>query len=991
MRTWRLIGIPIAILVFFIATWIMTAVLGTWFMETRPLSYLILALWLTPIAALLWWLERRVEQRIIEDNELLQKTPQAIARLNQAASTSTTRQELIDALKNEIQELFGTQTFNFALHHTRTQHYDRDVEHRHESLDAQSPLALWLVEQPVCSLIPVPSSEAPMEAQSALALLKEQQRVQIITLGKHGWLELGAPAQAAAYNETQLNILKRLAQAAIVGLDRAAMVEGQAQRMNELESLYWITQAVTFNMPLDDILELLYTQLKRVMPIPNFYVALKNAERETLYYAFFAEGDERLYLEDEWPLSDGLTGLILRTGMTIRTDDYLDECRRRDVTPGSRSRTRHAWLGTPIMTADDKSIGVMVTASDDPEVAFSQEDEGFFVTVAAHLASLLERQNLYTEMETHARQLAAINEIGQLLGSSLDLEEVLDLVVRNAAKLLQAEAGSLLLLDEESGDLIFRITSGPAGDKLVGLKIPSGKGIAGTCFAENRPMIINNVHQDKRWYGNFDERSEFTTQSILAVPLNARGRTIGVLEAINRKDERPFDSQDTELLMSFGAQAAIAIENARLFTMTDQALQERVEELTTIQQIDRQLNATLDYREVMGQTLDWAIRKSGANIGVIAALHEEEDGTRGLHFLAQHGYPQALTEQYLEDELWPLDRGLIGRTVRTGRANLVPDVSEDASYIAVVEGMTAQLTVPIQREDRVIGVIGLEAESVENFSDECVGFVTRLADHAAIAIDNARLFQQVQRANQAKTEFISFVSHELKQPMTSMKGYTDLLMKGIGGQLNEQQMQFLKVVRANATRMDEMVSELLDVSRIESGRMQLNMSSVQPADLITEVVRLFEKVTEAKGQQLVVDMATDLPSIHGDRSRLLQVLSNLISNANKYTPEGGTITICAEQLPGGEGEPDRVRFSVADTGVGMTPDELERLFTKYFRSNNPAVRGVPGTGLGLVITRSIVEMHGGEMKVESAPGEGSTFSFAVPVEDLAQENPAPTN
>jgi signal transduction histidine kinase len=286
--------------------------------------------------------------------------------------------------------------------------------------------------------------------------------------------------------------------------------------------------------------------------------------------------------------------------------------------------------------------------------------------------------------------------------------------------------------------------------------------------------------------------------------------------------------------------------------------------------------------------------------------------------------------------------------------------------------------VPIKREYRVIGVIALESSHAESFTEENVAFIVRLADHAAIAIDNARLFQELQRANDAKTEFVAFVSHELKQPMTSMKGYTDLLIKGIGGILNDQQKQFLQVIRTNIGRMDRLVQDLLDISRIEAGRLKLEMGPVVPEEVVSEAIQAFEQAITSRHQQLQMNIEPDLPIIRGDRGRLIQVLTNLVSNANKYTPEGGTITIDVGQQS--EKGQDFVRWSIRDTGVGLTPEELEKLFTKYFRSDNPTVRSVQGTGLGLVITRSIVEMHGGHIWVESEYQKGSDFSFAVPVE-----------
>jgi signal transduction histidine kinase len=937
---------------------------------TNPLSLLVAALILSLLVFAGRWGYRSLETTTIQKSPLVQRGRQAITQVQEISGGSSTREEIGTTLGEEIDALFHPEHLEIVLHHPRTHQYqalEADV-----AFPTDDPFVTWIVNHPLNTPIPLPA-DVPEPAAETQRRVLAREIVMLVPLGKQGWIGLGKPQDAEAYGAAQRSLLHFLARPTAVGLERATIIESQQKRAQELRSLYWIAQAINFSMELDDLMELIYTQLKRVITFPNFYIAMKDPDEDELGFAFYIEEDERLYPNYTWPLDAGLTGVIIANSMTIRTDSYIEECRRRGIEP-SGLKPGEAWMGTPL-TAGDKSVGVMVASTFDPDVRFTEEDENFFVTVAAYTAAILERQSLYDRLEARAQQLGTLNAIGNLLASSLDLNEVLDLVVRNAAKLLNSEAGSLLLLDEDSGDLIFRISSGQAGAKLVGMHVPAGKGIAGAALSENRPIITHDTHRDQRWDGSFDEKSEFVTQSIIAVPLNARGRTIGVLEVLNRKDNRPFNDEDAELLLSFAAQAAIAIENANLFTMTDQALQARLEELTTLQRIDRQLNATLDYGAVMGQTLEWAIRITDATIGLISALQEEEDGTQGLRFLAHRGYPEEVFQRYAGEELWPLNAGLLGQTVMQGETSLVKDVNEDPHYEELVPGMQAQLTVPIKREERVIGVIALESAQADSFSDENVALIMRLADHAAIAIENAMLFERVQRANDAKTEFVSFVSHELKQPMTSMKGYTDLLRKGIGGPLNDQQQQFLQVIRNNVSRMDRLVQDLLDVSRIESGRLRLEMGPVVPEEIVSEAVQAFQQEITTKDQDLQVEIEPNLPTITGDRGRLIQVLTNLVSNANKYTDAGGTITISAG-LWEDDGE-DYVRWSVQDTGIGMTPEELERLFTKYFRGS--AARKVQGTGLGLVITRSIVEMHGGEMMVDSEYQKGSTFSFAVPL------------
>ena len=971
-RTWNYLTIPLVILSFFLALWVIALFIDP-LNEQKPLQLIITALLLGTLSFAGRWIYQYLEIILIRKDPLLQKATQAMTHIEDIVTHKPSRTVMLDVVREELNNLFKPRPLEMGLYDTETHGFF--ISTNKQTLPLNAPFIDWLLQQAINTPISLPHPYLSENLAMEQTALMERGLILLIPLGRSGWLGLGAPEQTE-YTPIHQRLLQYLVQPVSNTLEHIRLQQNQQERAQELRSLYWIAQAVNFTMQLDDLMELIYTQLKRVMMLPTFSIAIKDADGENLSYAFYIENDDRLYPNDIWDVNEGLTGTVLRNSMTIRTDNYQAECETRNIEL-SDEKIPHAWMACPL-TAGDKSVGVMAVAAYEPGTTFSEEDENFFVTVAAYSASILERHTLYDKLAARARQLGTLNEIGNLLASSLDLNRVLNLVVRNAARLLEAQAGSLLLLDEESGELVFRVASGPSSSELIGLRMPSDKGIAGAAFTRNKPIITHNTRKDQRWYDNFDKKAEFVTESIIAVPMTARGRTIGVLEVLNRKDNRAFNDEDAELILAFGAQSAIAIENAHLFTMTDQELQDRLEELTTLQLIDRQLNATLDYNAVMKLTLEWAIRMTGTEIGLIAALQEEEDGTKGLRLLAHQGYDEDVFHRYSKEELWPLKKGLTGYTVQTGKTTLVTHVDENPYYDPIVKGMKAQLTVPIKREERVTGVIALESEMADRFKKEAVTLLERLADHAAIAIENARLYEQIRRANDAKTEFVSFVSHELKQPMTAMKGYTDLLMKGIGGPLNEQQQQFVQVIRNNVGRMNELVQSLLDISRIESGRLKLTVSDVVPDALISEAVQAFGPTMDAKNQTIKVDIEANLPTIKGDRSRLLQVLTNLVSNANKYTPEGGVITIFgARMIAGGQ---EYVRWSVQDTGIGMTPEEQERLFTKYFRSSSAAVRSVQGTGLGLVITRSIIEMHGGTIWVESEYQKGSTFSFAIPIE-----------
>lgn len=802
----------------------------------------------------------------------------------------------------------------------------------------------------------------------------------------NGWLALGHRQNAQAYTSDDLNFLAAIASQTALALERAIVFDDLQRRVNELNALSRISQAVNFTLETDDILELIYTQTSRVLDTRNFYIAMTDDKRQTMRFAFYVEANERLYPDDEWPIEVGLSGLIMRHGQPIVTDDYTAECARRGVPPGGRPGK--AWMGVPLNTSD-QPMGIMAVADFRDDAAYSPEQLQVFAAIADQAASVLYKAQLYRETEERARQLAVLNEVGSSITSTLDLRTVLETIVAKAIELLHAEAGSLLLVDDQTNELIFEVTFGPAAEDLRGQRLPVGKGIVGAVAQTRQPVIVNEAQADNRWLREVDQATTFITRAILAVPMITKDRVIGVIELINKRGADRFTDDDQQLLTAFATNAAVAVENARLFTMTDRALASRLDELSTLQEIDRQLNTSLDIRRVLELTLDWGMRVSGANAGSVGIVNREE-GVVELMVTRNYSYAPASL---------PLDKGLAGHVVRTGQPILVNDVTQDSRYIAAAPSTQSQLSVPIKRENNVIGVLNLESSRANAFGILQLDSAARLADHAGTAITNAQLYQEVKRANDAKSEFVSIVSHELKTPMTSMKGYTDLLVKGMAGPISDMQAQFLNVVRANVDRMSTLVNDLLEVSRIETGRLKLDVKPLELSTAIDETLRTTRAQLEERQQTLAVQGIDELPPVLADKARLIQVLTNLISNAYKYTPNGGRVTIEASrqadvqppqarkgEIPATKLDPAFVTrprgyvwCAITDTGVGIAPEDQAKLFTKFFRSGDPAVREQPGTGLGLSITKSLIELQGGAIWVISEVGVGSTFAFSVPI------------
>jgi signal transduction histidine kinase len=605
---------------------------------------------------------------------------------------------------------------------------------------------------------------------------------------------------------------------------------------------------------------------------------------------------------------------------------------------------------------------------------YHKNDVVFLTTLTNQTAIALENAQLLEAAERRALQLDSLNQVSRIVSQTLDPDKVLQLIMEKSLELLDAEAGSLLLADDEAEALTFEVVLSPVDSQLHGAQVAISSGsVVGTVAIERQPLIVTDAQTDPRWDTSFDQTTGFHTRNLMCVPMISHDRLVGVIELVNKRAPACFSTEDTELLGSFAAQAAIAIENARLFTMTDQALAERVQELHTMQLIDRQLNATLDLDRVMDLTLEHAMDAVSAPTGVMGLVNEE---ATGLYLIGQRGVLPEYNRY--RDEVWPIERGGVGQVAHTGQPAIVNNVQEDADLVPLSAQTHSQMNVPVLYQNEVRAVISLESPHFDAFSQDDADFITRLADHAAIAIENARLYEQAQAANQAKTEFMSVASHELKIPMTSIKGYAKLLILGTGGDLTERQTQFLDIISTNVDRMDRLVSDLLDVSRIEAGRLRLEMGQVDLHEVVETVVQAVRAEIDAKQLALAIDIPSSLPLVWGDHDRVIQIFTNLISNAYKYTPDGGQIHI----LVNGQTDPATsgcLTVSIRDTGVGISPEDQESLFTKFFRAEDPRVRDVPGTGLGLSITRSLVETHGGEIWFQSEPDQGTTFTFTLPV------------
>lgn len=811
--------------------------------------------------------------------------------------------------------------------------------------------------------------------QTRLALSNAQLFIPISGRKGHilGWLALGARRSGEPYTEQVIDFLEKLSDQAALALERAQVVADLERRVDEMNIFSRIAQGVNITLNFDDVLELIYAQTVRLIPAQDFFIALYNEMRDNFSYVFYIEDDMRLLGHENIPIEqETLVQIVARQSLPIVTNDYEQECHLHGVFPSLEGV--YAWMGVPL-NVGDKTIGSLCLGSRDLSVVYTESQRDLLQSISDQTAGAITKARLLRETQRRARQLNILNDLGRSLTSTLELNPLLLQILESAAEILDSEAGTLFLVDEETKELIFEVVIGPVAEDLVGTKLPAGTGHVGKVAASGKASIVTNVHLTEDWAKEQDAETGFQTRDLLIAPMEVKEEIIGVIELINKRDGTVFNQGDQELLTSFASQAAIAIENARLYTQTDQALAARVKELSTMQEIDRELNASLEVERAMQITLEQALNQVGADAGFAGIVRQES-----IRVMAQHGYEKEL-EKYRWEGI-PFDLPYLKTVIQEGKLqqNVIPEEG------GILNDSKCYLSIPIKREAKVIGVLMLERKQDTRWQEESLAFLTRLSNHAAIAIANAQLYTEVQGANNAKSEFISFVSHELKNPMTSIQGYSDLLLKGAVGEVNEAQKNFLNTIRGNVGNMKRLVSDLADISRIESGHLNLNFKMIGLNEIIEDVILSMQSQIEAKEQDLLINIPEDIPQVWGDETRLVQILTNLVSNAHKYTPQGGQIFVRGEQTKNRwdtEGADDVVHITVQDTGIGISKEDQPRIFSKFFRTEEAKTSEVPGTGLGLNITRDLVEMQGGKIWFDSIQNQGTTFHFTIPIAETA--------
>lgn len=759
----------------------------------------------------------------------------------------------------------------------------------------------------------------------------------------------------ARFGVNELEIARTITNQATIALENARLYQSSVRTAERFAILNETSSLVSASLDAEEIYRSVHKAAERLMPLDTFVITLYDEAAKEIDPVYLYERGKR-YFAERMPLGKGISSEVIQTGQPQLISNVSALASSASTHFGDEEKEVQSIVAVP-MNLGGKTLG-MLSAQSYLTDMYTEEDMQILGTLANQAIVAIQNGRLFAETQKlAAEQEARVQErTAQLnqekqntdtllrilteVSSSLDLDRTLNRTLSLLNDTLGAEQGTILLVNPEDNLLHYRAGYGYLSDRVStgarSFTLKIGEGLAGWVVKHREAVLVEDLYQDARWVRS--DASGQDHRSAIVVPMLVGEDAIGVLMVFHRQVNF-FNTEMLNLVKAIAAQVSVAINNANLYELIrDQA--ERLGSMLRKEQVEASrsqaiLEAVADGVLVTGPDN----RITFVNTSTVKILGLEEARLLGSSLDLFSGLAGAWTETIAR---W----------------------SSDPSSYQQGEMYAEQLTL----ENGRIILVHLAPVILQN---DFLGTVSIFRD----------ITREVE-VDRLKSEFVATVSHELRTPMTAIKGYVDILTMGAAGALNENQMHFLSVVRNNIERLNILVNDLLDISRIESGRVILNTRPVNLYEIAEEVVTetLRRSQTENKPMALSVDAPKNLPPVIGDKDRVRQILSNLINNAYNYTPENGTIHVNIHQQNG------ELQVDVKDNGIGIKPEDQARLFERFYRGEHPLVLATPGTGLGLPIVRQLVEMHKGKLWMHSTgiPGEGSTFSFTLPIEKTGE-------